>query len=207
MGHSLHTYFSNQNQPYAKADYRIFVAEVASTVNEVLLLKHILSTTKDKALEKYLLNYYLDTIRTTLHRQTMFAEFEEIAHSMVEKGEPLTSENLCDVYLGLNKQYYGEAIVHDKEIAYEWSRIPHFYTSFYVYKYATGITSAISIVSRILREGEPAVKDYMAFLSSGGSDDPVSLLKIAGVDLTQKTAFETAMREFEDVLDRFEKAQ
>ena len=114
MGHSLHTYFSNTNQPYAKADYRIFVAEVASTVNEVLLLKHILSTTEDPALKKYLLNYYIDTIRTTLHRQTMFAEFEAIAHEMVEKGQPLTSENLCEVYLGLNKKYYGDSIVHDK---------------------------------------------------------------------------------------------
>ena len=132
MGHSLHTYFSNEHQPYAKADYRIFVAEVASTVNEVLLLKYILSQTKDKNLAKYLLNYYLDTIRTTLHRQTMFAEFEASAHAAAERGEPLTSENLSEMYLSLNKKYYGDAIVHDKEIAYEWSRIPHFYTSFYV---------------------------------------------------------------------------
>ena len=207
MGHSLHTYFSNTNQPYAKADYRIFVAEVASTVNEVLLLKHILSTTEDPALKKYLLNYYLDTIRTTLHRQTMFAEFEAIAHEMVEKGQPLTSENLCEVYLGLNKKYYGDSIVHDKEIAYEWSRIPHFYTSFYVYKYSTGIISAISIANRILREGESAVKDYIAFLSSGGSDDPVSLLKIAGVDLMKRDAFDAAMREFGEVLREFEQTQ
>lgn len=206
MGHSLHTYFSNTNQPYAKADYRIFVAEVASTVNEVLLLKHILSTTEDPALKKYLLNYYLDTIRTTLHRQTMFAEFEAIAHEMVEKGQPLTSENLCEVYLGLNKKYYGDSIVHDKEIAYEWSRIPHFYTSFYVYKYSTGIISAISIANRILREGESAVKDYMAFLSSGGSNDPVSLLKLAGVDLTKKEVFDNAMKEFDEVLTAFERA-
>ena len=206
MGHSLHTYFSNTNQPYAKADYRIFVAEVASTVNEVLLLKHILSTTEDPALKKYLLNYYLDTIRTTLHRQTMFAEFEAIAHEMVEKGQPLTSENLCEVYLGLNKKYYGDSIVYDKEIAYEWSRIPHFYTSFYVYKYSTGIISAISIANRILREGESAVKDYMAFLSSGGSNDPVSLLKLAGVDLTKKEVFDNAMKEFDEVLTAFERA-
>ena len=207
MGHALHTYFSNRTQPYAKADYRIFVAEVASTVNEVLLLKHILSNTKNAALKKYLLNYYLDTIRTTLHRQTMFAEFEAIAHDMVEKGQPLTSENLNEVFLGLNKKYYGDAIVHDKEIAYEWSRIPHFYTSFYVYKYSTGIISAISIANRILREGEPAVKDYIAFLSSGGSNDPVSLLKIAGIDLTKKDVFDSAMQEFADVLDQFERAQ
>ena len=205
MGHSLHTYFSNQAQPYAKADYRIFVAEVASTVNEVLLLKYIYSESKDKNLKKYLLNYYLDTIRTTLHRQTMFAEFESEAHAKVEKGEPLTSENLCEIYLALNKKYYGDSIVHDKEIAYEWARIPHFYTSFYVYKYSTGIISAISIVRRILSEGETAVKDYMKFLSSGGSDSPAELLKIAGVDLTKKDAFSAAMLEFEDTLAQFEK--
>ena len=204
MGHSLHTYYSNANQPYAKADYRIFVAEVASTVNETLLLKYILATTEDENMKKYLLNYFLDTVRTTLHRQTMFAEFEAIAHGLVEAGTPLTSENLCEEYLNLNRLYYGEAIVHDEQIAYEWSRIPHFYTSFYVYKYATGIISAISIVNRILTEGGKAVRDYKAFLSSGGSDSPVDLLKIAGVDLTKPQAFETAMAEFEDTLNRFE---
>ena len=204
MGHSLHTYFSNRMQPYAKADYRIFVAEVASTVNEVLLLKYVLSTTEDENLKKYLLSYYLDTIRTTLHRQTMFAEFEYIAHNMVERGEPLTSENLSGVYFDLNKKYYGEDIVHDWQIAHEWSRIPHFYTSFYVYKYSTGIISAISIASRILHEGESAVRDYISFLSSGGSDSPVELLKIAGVDLTARYAFDAAMREFDDILQQFE---
>lgn len=204
MGHSLHTYYSNAKQPYAKADYRIFVAEVASTVNEVLLLRHILSKTEDKKMRRYLLNYFLDTVRTTLHRQTMFAEFEYIAHDLVEKGTPLTAENLNEIYLGLNKKYYGDGIVHDEQIAYEWSRIPHFYTSFYVYKYATGIVSAISIVDRILSEGEKAVSDYKAFLSSGGSDSPVELLKIAGVDLTQKQPFDAAMRSFERALDDFE---
>lgn len=204
MGHSLHTYYSNKNQPYAKADYRIFVAEVASTVNEVLLLRHILSQTQDKKMRRYLLSYFLDTVRTTLHRQTMFAEFEYIAHDMVEKGTPLTSENLNEVYLGLNKKYYGDAIVHDEQIAYEWSRIPHFYTSFYVYKYATGIISALTIVDRILNEGEKAVAEYKAFLSSGGSDSPVELLKIAGVDLTTRAPFDSAMRSFESVLDEFE---
>ena len=204
MGHSLHTYYSNSNQPYAKADYRIFVAEVASTVNEVLLLKYILSSTKDENMKKYLLNYYLDTIRTTLHRQTMFAEFETVAHGLVEAGTPLTSENLCEEYLKLNKQYYGDSIVHDEQISYEWSRIPHFYTSFYVYKYATGIISAITIANRILAEGNKAVADYMAFLSSGGSGSPVELLKIAGVDLTKPQAFDAAMREFADTLDKFE---
>ena len=205
MGHSLHTYYSNATQPYAKADYRIFVAEVASTVNEVLLLRYLLAHTEQTGMKKYLYNYFLDMIRTTLHRQTMFAEFEYIAHDKAEKGEPLTSENLCEVYLGLNKQYYGDAIVHDEQIAYEWSRIPHFYTSFYVYKYSTGIVSAISIADRILREGESAVKDYKNFLRSGGSDGPVELLKIAGVDLTKKDAFEAAMHAFEEALRQLEK--
>ena len=204
MGHSLHTYYSNASQPYAKADYRIFVAEVASTVNEVLLLKYILSETKDAGMKKFLLNYYLDMIRTTLHRQTMFAEFEAIAHRKAEEGTPLTGENLCEIYLDLNKKYYGEGIVHDEQIAHEWSRIPHFYTSFYVYKYSTGIISAISIAKRILTEGESAVADYKRFLSSGGSDSPVELLKFAGIDLTEKQAFRTAMQEFEDTLRQFE---
>ena len=205
MGHALHTYYSNAAQPYAKADYRIFVAEVASTVNEVLLLRHILSGTRDEKMQAYLLSYFLDTVRATLHRQTMFAEFESVAHGMVEKGTPLTSENMCAEYLRLNKLYYGDAIVHDEQIAYEWSRIPHFYTSFYVYKYATGIVSAISIAERILTEGAPAVADYKKFLSSGGSDSPVELLKIAGVDLTTQAPFTAAMRSFADTLDRLEK--
>lgn len=201
MGHSIHTYFSNKNQPYAKAEYRIFVAEVASTVNEVLLLKHVLKTATDKKLKKYLLSYFLEMMRTTCFRQTQFAEFEAIAHKSAEKGKPLTKEFLCKEYLKLNKKYYGKAIVSDKEISYEWARIPHFYTSFYVYKYATGIISAIKIVDRILTEGEPAIKDYFAFLSSGGSSDPVSLLKIAGVDLTDEKVFDDAMRVFADTLE------
>lgn len=205
MGHALHTYYSNAAQPYAKADYRIFVAEVASTVNEVLLLRHILAGTRDEKMQAYLLSYFLDTVRATLHRQTMFAEFESVAHGMVEKGTPLTSENMCAEYLRLNKLYYGDAIVHDEQIAYEWSRIPHFYTSFYVYKYATGIVSAISIAERILTEGAPAVADYKKFLSSGGSDSPVELLKIAGVDLTTQAPFTAAMLSFADTLDRLEK--
>lgn len=204
MGHAMHTYYSNKSQPYAKADYRIFVAEVASTVNEVLLLKYILASTEDIKIRKYLLNYYLDMIRTTLYRQTMFAEFEAIAHQDAEAGVPLTSDHLCQVYLGLNQKYYGSDIVHDKEIAYEWSRIPHFYTSFYVYKYATGIISAISIANRILSEGSAAVSDYKRFLSSGGSDSPVNLLRLAGIDLTKQDAFDTALNEFEKTLSTFE---
>ncbi len=203
MGHALHTYKSNEKQPYSKSNYTIFLAEIASTVNEVLLLKHLYKKTDDKNLKKYLLNYYMDSIRATLFRQTQFAEFEQIAHAKAEAGEPLTKENLNAVYYDLNKQYQGEGIIHDEQIAYEWARIPHFYNSFYVYKYATGIISAISIVKRILTEGEPAVKDYFEFLSSGGCTDPVSILQKAGVDLTKEEPFKVAMDEFKATLEEF----
>ena len=205
LGHAMHTYYSNKNQPQEKADYRIFVAEVASTVNEVLLLKHLLNTSTDLRLKKYLLSYYTDMIKSTLFRQTMFAEFEYISHTAVENGIPLTSDYLCGEYLKLNQKYYGEDIVSDTEISWEWARIPHFYNSFYVYKYATGIISAISIAERILTEGETAVNDYKKFLSSGGSNSPVELLKIAGVDLTDKKAYKVAMKSFKDALDEFDK--
>ena len=204
MGHALHSYFSNANQPYAKADYKIFVAEVASTVNEVLLLKYLLHTTEDKKLKKYLLNYFMDMIRTTLFRQTQFACFEQEAHAMAERGEPLNKDNLSDLYYSLNKKYYGDALTHDKQIAIEWARIPHFYRSFYVYKYATGITAAIAIAGKILSEGKPAVERYFEFLKGGCSTDPVSLLKGAGADLTDKETFASAMREFEAALAEFE---
>lgn len=203
MGHALHTYKSTAAQPYAKASYTIFLAEIASTVNEVLLLKYLYKESKDKNLKKYLLNYYMDTIRATLFRQTQFAEFEQKAHEKVENGEALTKDSLNELYYGLNKEYYGDGVVHDDKIAYEWARIPHFYNAFYVYKYATGIISAISIVKRILTEGESAVKDYFEFLSAGGSNDPVSILKKAGVDLTSEQPFKVAMQEFADTLAEF----
>ncbi len=203
MGHALHTYKSVAAQPYAKADYTIFLAEIASTVNEVLLLKHLYKKSEDKNLKKYLLNYYMDMFRTTMFRQTQFAEFEAAAHQMVEEGEALTKESLNQLYYGLNKAYYGDGVIHDEQIAYEWARIPHFYNSFYVYKYATGIISAISIVKRILTEGESAVQDYFAFLSSGGCEDPVSILQKAGVDLTTSAPFEAAMEEFSSTLKEF----
>ena len=205
MGHSLHTYFSNEAQPYAKSQYRIFVAEVASTVNEVLLLKYMLANASDDDFKKYLLNYHLDSMRATLHRQTMFAEFESEAHAIAERGEALTKELMCSIYKEIGKKYYGDAIEHDYNISCEWARIPHFYTSFYVYKYATGITAAINIANRILTEGEPAVQDYFKFLKGGSSTDPVSLLKLAGVDLTDTKPFEVAMKEFDDTLTEFEK--
>ena len=204
LGHAMHSYFSERNQPQEKADYTLFVAEVASTVNEVLLLKYLMKTTSDEKLKKYLLSYYMDMLKGTLFRQTQFAEFEFIAHDMCEKGEPLTKDALCKVYHDLNKKYYGRSVTSDDEIAYEWARIPHFYRAFYVYKYATGIISAVSIAERIYNEGQTAVDDYFKFLSAGGSDSPVELLKLAGVDLTKMDAFDSCMASFKAALEEFE---
>lgn len=205
LGHAMHSYMSNKTQPVTTADYKIFVAEVASTVNEVLLIKHLIKTAKDDKIKKYLLSYYLDTIRTTLFRQTMFAEFEHKAHQIVEKGGTLTKEELNKIYLKLNKTYYGKDVKSDKEISYEWARIPHFYSAFYVYKYATGIISAIAIAERILSKEKNAVDDYFKFLSSGSTDKPVELLKIAGVDLTDVNTYNRAFDSFEKALNDFEK--
>ena len=205
LGHAMHSYHSSRTQPQEKAGYKIFVAEVASTVNEILLIKHLLKTTDDVKLKKYLLSYYMDTLKGTLFRQTQFAEFEFFSHDLAEKGKPLTKDVLCEAYLELNKKYYGKSVVSDPEIAYEWARIPHLYRGFYVYKYATGIISAVSIAERILSEGQPAVDDYFRFLSSGGSDSPVELLKLAGVDLTKTDAFDSAMESFRAALEEFEK--
>ena len=204
LGHAMHSYFSERTQPQEKADYTLFVAEVASTVNEVLLLKYLLKTTSDDKFKKYLLSYYMDMLKGTLFRQTQFAEFEYIAHEMAEKGEPLTKDKLCSAYHALNKKYYGRSVVSDDEIAYEWSRIPHFYRAFYVYKYATGIITAVSIAERIYNEGQTAVNDYFKFLSAGGSDSPVELLKLAGVDLTKMDAFDSCMASFKSALEQFE---
>lgn len=204
MGHSMHSYYSDATQPQAKSDYKIFVAEVASTCNEVLLLKYLLKTESDPAIKKYLLQYYLDMLRTTMYRQTMFAEFEQISHDMVEKDEPFTTEALCEKYLELNKMYYGDAVHHNDEIKYEWARIPHFYRAFYVYKYATGIVSAVCIAEKILKEGAPALANYKKFLSLGGSMDPVSELKVAGVDLTSEEPFRIVAESFENTLAELE---
>lgn len=204
MGHSMHTYYSCKNQPLAKQDYKIFVAEVASTCNEVLLLKYLLKTTTDEKLKKYLLQYYLDMLRTTMYRQAMFAEFEQISHDIVEKGMPLTADVMCQKYLELNKMYYGEHVEHDSQIAYEWARIPHFYRAFYVYKYSTGIISAVCIAEKILSEGETALANYKKFLGLGGSMDPVSELKVAGVDLTSEEPFQIVAKSFADTLAELE---
>lgn len=200
LGHSMHSYYSDKNQPSSKAQYEIFVAEVASTVNEVLLLKYMLEHSRDEQEREYLLTYYLDMFRTTLFRQTQFAEFEEKAHALAEKDMPVTCDALNEEYLKINKLYYGKNVVSDKQIAWEWARIPHFYRSFYVYKYATGLTSAVSIARGILSGGEKEKEGYMKFLSAGGSMPPVEILKLAGVDLTTEVPFENAMREIADTL-------
>ncbi len=205
MGHALHSYYSNKNNSYINSEYKIFVAEVASTCNESLLINHLINKSEDDREKAYLINYFLEQFRTTLFRQTMFAEFENIVHKMSDEGEPLNAEIMCDIYYELNKKYYGENMCIDKEIEMEWARIPHFYTAFYVYQYATGFSAAVALSKKILEEGESAVNDYKKFLKSGCSDYPIELLKIAGVDMSSKEPVEMAMKMFENLVNQFEK--
>lgn len=204
MGHAIHSYRSDKEQPYVYAGYKTFVAEVASTCNESLLIDYMLKHTEDKKEKAYLINHFLEKFKGTLYRQTMFAEFEMLAHKMQENGESLTADALCKVYHDLNVLYFGNDIVIDSEIDMEWSRIPHFYTAFYVYQYATGYSAAIALSRRILTEGDPAVKDYIRFLSSGSSDYPIELLKAAGVDMSTKEPVNQALKLFEELLDQME---
>lgn len=205
MGHALHSYFSDKAQPYIYAGYRIFVAEVASTCNESLLIHYLLAHAKSREEKAYLVNYFLDQFKGTLFRQTMFAEFEEITHRMVEEGKTLTPENICEIYYDLNKKYYGSEMHIDEEIAMEWARIPHFYTPFYVYQYATGFSAAIAISRKILAGDQNVLTGYKKFLQSGGSLDPIDLLKLAGVDMTKKEPIVEAMGLFEQLLDEMTK--
>ena len=204
MGHALHTYHSNLAQPYATADYVIFVAEVASTCNEVLLMQHLLNKTTDKRQRAYLINYFLEQFRTTLYRQTMFAEFELKINQLAEGGESLTADLLSQEYAKLNAAYYGDAVVQDSGIAMEWARIPHFYYNYYVFQYATGFSAAIAIAMNILKNGAPAVEAYRKFLSSGCSDTPVELLKIAGVDMSTPQPVNEALALFDALLSEME---
>ncbi|MEL7568897.1 MAG: M3 family oligoendopeptidase, partial [Bacillota bacterium] len=205
MGHSLHSYYSWQTQPYVYSYYKIFVAEVASTVNETLLTKYLLAHAPDEKQKMYLINHYLEEFRGTVFRQTMFAEFEKIIHEKVEGGEPLTTDALCEIYYQLNKDYYGPDMVADEEIALEWARIPHFYNAFYVYKYATGFSAASALAQGILEEGHPAVARYLEFLRGGGSDYPINLLKKAGVDMNEPQPVIQALQVFEEMLGEMEK--
>lgn len=204
MGHSIHSYYSRTAQDYAYSDYKIFVAEVASTCNECLLMHDLLKKTTDKEQRKYLLNHYLDSFKGTLFRQTMFAEFEKNAHEYCAQGKPLTAEALSQMYLELNQKYFGPDMEKDEEIAYEWMRIPHFYTPFYVYQYATGYSAAVALSAKILKEGKPAVDAYMSFLKGGESKDPIDLLKMAGVDMTTEKPVADALALFGDLVTELE---
>ncbi len=207
LGHSMHSYFSRTYQPFQYGDYTIFVAEVASTLNEGLLTEYLLKTTKDPTVRLAILNHSLEDLRGTLFRQTMFAEFEQQIYSRAEQGEPLTADTLSAMYRALNEKYYGGEAVIDELIDIEWARIPHFYYNFYVYQYATGISAASALVQQILREGKPAVDRYLKFLSSGSSDYSIELLKKAGVDMTSPEPvrqalqlFDTHLKQMEDLL-------
>ena len=204
MGHSIHSYYSRTAQDYAYSDYKIFVAEVASTCNECLLMHDLLKKTTDKEQRKYLLNHYLDSFKGTLFRQTMFAEFEKNAHEYCAQGKPLTAEALSQMYLELNQKYFGPDMEKDEEIAYEWMRIPHFYTPFYVYQYATGYSAAVALSAKILKEGKPAVDAYMSFLKGGESKDPIDLLKMAGVDMTTEKPVADALALFGELVTELE---
>lgn len=204
MGHSMHSRYTRDEQPYIYGSHSIFTAEVASTVNESLLMQHLLRTEDEKEMRKYLLNMHLEEFRTTLFRQTMFAEFEDITHKAIESGETLTAEWMCQQYEDLNAQYYGSAVEKDDVIRYEWARIPHFYNAFYVYKYATGYSAATAISKKILTEGKSAAQDYIRFLKTGESDHPIELLKIAGVDMSSPLPVQQAMETFNQLLDEFE---
>ena len=203
MGHALHSYHSCKYQPVNTSDYVIFVAEVASTCNEVLLMKYLLAHTEDKKQKAYLINHFLDQFKGTVYRQTMFAEFELIMGKMAEAGDTLTAEVLSEKYMELNKLYFGPDMISDDGIALEWARIPHFFYNYYVFQYATGFSAAVAIANRILNEGAPAVADYKKFLSGGCSTDPISLLKIAGVDMSTPQPVNEALKLFGELIDEF----
>lgn len=203
MGHAMHSYYTTTNQPYIYGDYTIFLAEVASTVNEALLMEHLLKTTNNEDEKLYLINHFMEQFRGTLFRQTMFAEFEMIVHEKMENGEPQTFESLCEIYKDLNIKYYGNDIIIDEEITWEWARIPHFYSAFYVYQYATGYSCAIAFSKKILEEnGKDA---YLGFLKSGSSDYSTEILKKAGVDMTKKEPIEDALKVFEELVEKMDK--
>ncbi|CAK7017994.1 MAG: Oligoendopeptidase F, plasmid [Peptostreptococcus russellii] len=203
LGHSIHSYLSHNSQPYIYSSYKIFVAEVASTVNETLLIKYLLNNSKDKTEQIYLLNYYLEQFRTTVYRQTLFAEFEKITHEKVEAGNPMTADDFTEVFYNLNKLYYGGACNVDEISGVEWARIPHFYSNFYVYKYATGFAAASVLSEKILNE-DGAVEKYLEFLKSGGSEYPLDQLRSAGVDMEKKESVDGALKIFNELTEKLE---
>ncbi|BEP28704.1 oligoendopeptidase F [Helicovermis profundi] len=204
MGHSMHSYLTHKNQEYVYGNYSIFLAEVASTTNESLLMNHLLKNSKSKEEKLYLLNHYLDQFRGTVYRQTMFAEFERDIHTVVENGGALTAEKLKELYRNLNIKYYGKDMIIDKQIDVEWARIPHFYFNFYVYQYATGFSAAIALSNAIINEGQPAVERYTEFLSAGSSKYPIEILRKAGADMETKAPVESALKLFGKLVDEME---
>jgi oligoendopeptidase F len=204
MGHAMHSFYTKRSQSYVNSHYKIFVAEVASTVNELLLMKYLIKNTTDKNEKAYLLARSADDFRTTVFRQVMFAEFEQITHAEYEAGNPLTCDKFCELYFDLNKKYFGDAVVCDVQLSLEWARIPHFYSSFYVYKYATGFSAAVAISEAIFSGKPGAVENYLRFLSSGGSDYPIEILKITGVDLSERAPIESAMTSFSNIISQLE---
>ncbi|MCR8746154.1 oligoendopeptidase F [Romboutsia lituseburensis] len=204
LGHSMHSYYSKHNQEYLYSSYKIFVAEVASTLNELLLINYLLEKSNSKEERIYLLNYYIEQFRTTVYRQTMFGEFEKLTHERVEAGEPLTAQEFNEIYYKLNEKYYGKSSIIDQQIELEWARIPHFYSNFYVYKYATGFSAASALSQQILEEGENAVDRYISFLKSGGSEYPLVQLKKAGVDMQKKESIDDALKIFGELVDQLE---
>ncbi|MBQ7955356.1 MAG: oligoendopeptidase F [Lachnospiraceae bacterium] len=205
MGHAMHSYYSNESQPYIYSRYKIFVAEVASTCNEILLMEYLLKNTTDKKERAYLYNHYLDSFKGTVYRQTMFAEYEMKTNKMVEDGVSLTADNLCALYKELNEKYYGPDMISDREISFEWARIPHFYYNFYVYQYATGFSAAVALAKGILKEGQPAVDKYKKFLRGGCSESPIELLRIAGVDMESPAPISEALNVFGEIIEELEK--
>jgi oligoendopeptidase F len=204
MGHALHSYYSDKNLPYTYAQYTIFVAEVASTVNELLLMRYLLNRTDDKKEKIFLIDEFIQKFRGTLFRQVLFAEFEKIVHENIESGEQLSHDSLSDIYFDLNQEHFGSSVVLDESNRSAWSSIPHFYNSFYVFQYATGISAAASISKQILEEGQPAVERYLTFLKSGGSDFPIELLKIAGVDMSSSKPVSDALELFSSLVDELD---
>ncbi|TDO71621.1 oligopeptidase F [Halanaerobium saccharolyticum] len=204
MGHAMHSYYANKNQPYLYADYKIFVAEVASTLNENLLLDYMLDNAESREEKLYLLNYFLEGFRGTVYRQTMFAEFEKMIHERVEAGESLTSQAMKTMYRKLNQKYFGEVLVIDQKLDYEWARIPHFYYNFYVYKYATGYSAAAALADKIQNEGPETAANYLEFLKAGGSDYPLNILRKAGVDMEKSDAIENAAAKFNKYLKQLQ---
>ena len=206
LGHSMHSFYSNTNQPAPKSDYSLFVAEVASTCNEAVMQRYLMEKFQEPAAQAYLLNHFLEQFRTTVFRQTMFAEFEKISHEMAQQGIPLTKESLSDAYRKLNETYYGETCFIDPEIASEWMRIPHFYRAFYVYVYATGLCAAVTLSEKILNEGDAAVRDYRKFLSAGSSVPPIEALKLAGIDMSSPEPIRRALEVFRETVRKMEQA-